>query len=142
MSAVKVRLVLLCSVLLLQHRNAGYRPALKWLDKITAAVEVSGMGEIWWNEQNTARQPFYALLCASVGLHWKYASLHFYGKNMTGSRYDVFRFKSMDNEFLQRGKPYDRYNATALKGTITPDSLCLSCKLGTFPIAYRGAIQK
>ena len=40
------------------------------------------------------------------------------------------------------GKPYDRYNTTALKGTITPDSLCLSCKLGTFPIAYRGAIQK
>ena len=85
--------------------NAEYRPALKWLDKISAAVEVSGMGEIWWNEQNTARQPFYALLCASVGLHWKYASLRFYGKNMTGSRYDVFWFKSMDNEFLQRGKP-------------------------------------
>ncbi len=40
------------------------------------------------------------------------------------------------------GKPYDRYKATALKGTITPDSLCLSATLGTYPITYRGAIQQ
>ena len=85
--------------------DAEYRAGKKWIDKITAAVEVSGLGDIPWNEQNTVRQPFYALLYASVGLHWKYVSLRLYGKNMTDTQYDVFRFKSMENEFLQRGKP-------------------------------------
>ncbi len=85
--------------------DAEYRAGKKWIDKITAAVEVSGLGDIPWNEQNTVRQPFYALLYASVGLHWKYAGLRLYGKNMTDTQYDVFRFKSMENEFLQRGKP-------------------------------------
>jgi hypothetical protein len=50
-------------------------------------------------------QSAYPLLGATLTLDWKYAQLELWGKNLTGSKYDVFYFRSMGNDFLQRGKP-------------------------------------
>jgi outer membrane receptor protein involved in Fe transport len=65
-----------------------------------------GAGRILWNETGTISQPFYGLLNASVA--WETAhnfTVSIWGRNLTGTRYNTFYFKSVGNSFVQRGKP-------------------------------------
>ncbi len=77
----------------------------KWLNGITLDASVQGTGRIYWNESNTASQPFYALLAGSVTLRGSHYSLQVWGRNLTGTDYRTFYFVSVGHEFLQRGKP-------------------------------------
>lgn len=65
----------------------------------------NGTGPIWWDEANTLRQPYYSQIEADIRLVHKNWSLTLWGRNLTGTRYDVFRFASIEHNFLQRGKP-------------------------------------
>lgn len=85
--------------------SAEYTPGKKALHKIGLTLKGDGLGRIYWNEQNDCRQAFYGLLGASVHVEWKYVRLQLWAKNLTGTRYDVFYFRSMGNDFLQHGKP-------------------------------------
>lgn len=76
-----------------------------WLGELVLHAGIRGAGDIWWDEQNTLRQPFYTLLDASVRLEHKRYSLDVWGRNLTGRMYDVFYFKSIGNRFLQQGRP-------------------------------------
>lgn len=76
-----------------------------WLGDVVLQAGTRCAGRIWWNEQNTRSQPFYALLDATLRIEHPRYSIDFWGRNLTGSRYDVFYFKSMGNEFVQRGRP-------------------------------------
>ncbi len=86
--------------------EAGHRFNISksWLSSITVAANMRGVGEIWWNESNSLRQPFYALLGANVTLTGKRYSLQLWGRNLTGTEYSTFYFVSISHEFLQRGK--------------------------------------
>ena len=81
------------------------RTALGPLESIDFNVNTKAFGKIWWNEDNTLSQPFYALLNASVQLVFKGFSIEFWGKNITGTGYDTFYFVSLGNAFLQEGLP-------------------------------------
>lgn len=85
--------------------TAGYMIGHKALKAVTISVKGDGIGRIYWNEQNDCSQPVYGLLAATIALRWQYVQLELWGKNLTGTRYDVFYFRSMGNDFLQRGKP-------------------------------------
>lgn len=85
--------------------QAGYRVGRKWLHALAFSARVNVTGPIYWNEQNDCIQAPYALLGANITLDWKYAQLELWGRNLTGTHYDVFYFRSMGNDFLQRGKP-------------------------------------
>jgi len=85
--------------------QAGYRVGQKWLHALSLSVRTNITGPVYWNEQNDCWQAPYALLAANVTLEWKYVRLELWGRNLTGTRYDVFYFRSMGNDFLQRGKP-------------------------------------
>ena len=65
-------------------------------------INLRGTGPIYWNEENTLRQKFYAQLGASVTWQWKSLEVKAWGKNLTDTFYHTFYFKSMGNEFLQR----------------------------------------
>lgn len=66
----------------------------------------SGVGEIWWDEANTLREPFRLLVNADVTADFsRNISLRFRVENLTGTDYDTFYFKSIGNSFFQRGKP-------------------------------------
>ena len=67
-------------------------------------VNLRGTGPINWNEENSLRQKFYALLGASVTWQWRNWEFKVWGKNLSQTRYYTFYFMSMGNEFLQRGK--------------------------------------
>lgn len=87
--------------------EAGYRFNKKWLHALSFSARVNVLGPIYWNEQNDCKQAAYALLGASVTLDWKYVKLELWGRNLTDTHYDVFYFRSMGNDFLQRGKPLE-----------------------------------
>ena len=75
-----------------------------WAQSITLDASLKGTGEIYWNEANTQRQPFYALLGSSITIAGKHSSLQLWGQNLTGTRYNTFYFVSISHEFLQRGR--------------------------------------
>ena len=77
----------------------------RWLDSVALRAETEGAGAIYWNEENTLRQPFYALLGASVRLEHGIWSLELWGRNMTDKRYGVFWFKSVGHDFMQYARP-------------------------------------
>lgn len=78
-----------------------------WLGRnvIQLSAGCTATGDIWWNEANTLRQPFYALLNASVFFIAPQWSVEVWGKNLTNTEYKTFYFLSMGNEFFQRNIP-------------------------------------
>ena len=84
---------------------AKYKVGKKWLEAVSLSAHTNIVGPIYWNEQNDCKQGLYALLGATVALEWKYIQLQLWGKNLTGTEYNVFYFRSMGNDFLQKGKP-------------------------------------
>lgn len=78
---------------------------VEWLGDVVLQAGVRCAGRIWWNEGNTLSQPFYALMDASVRFEHKHYSLDLWGRNLGDTQYDVFYFKSIGNEFVQRGRP-------------------------------------
>lgn len=63
------------------------------------------VGKIYWNDENTAYQPFYCLPGLSVNFSAEHWSLRLSGSNLTDTGHDVFYFVSMGNAFVQRGLP-------------------------------------
>ncbi len=76
-----------------------------WLGDVVLQAGVRCTGDIYWNEANSLRQPFYALTDASVRIEHRHYTIDLWGRNLTGTPYDVFYFKSIGNEFVQRGRP-------------------------------------
>ena len=66
-------------------------------------INLRGTGNIYWNEANTLKQPFYALLGASVTLKAPRWEIQLWGRNLTATDYNTFYFMSIGNEFLQKG---------------------------------------
>ena len=82
----------------------NFKGGSDWAQSITLDASLKGTGEIYWNEANTQRQPFYALLGSSITLAGKHYSLQLWGQNLTDTRYNTFYFMSISHEFLQRGR--------------------------------------
>lgn len=72
---------------------------------IEATVGCRGVGNIYWDEENTVRQPFYALLSLSATIRTGLCDIDLWGKNLTSTRYSTFYFESIGNRFVQRGQP-------------------------------------
>ena len=72
---------------------------------IEAECHMKGTGKIYWNESNSLAQNLYAEMGAGVTFQADKWSIRIWGENLTATQFDTFYFKSMGNEFLQRGKP-------------------------------------
>lgn len=85
--------------------SVQYSQPLKmwWFNRIDIEVNGRGVGPMYWNEANTERQDFYALLGASVRLQLQKVSLDIWGENILNQRYETFYFRSINNDFIQRG---------------------------------------
>lgn len=80
---------------------------------ITPSVNLAcrGVGRIFWNEANTRSQNFYAVPDATIAFTSSKWSVRLWAQNFTNTRYDVFYFMSMNNEFVQKARPF-RLGAT------------------------------
>ena len=68
-------------------------------------ANLQSAGAIRWYENEFDQQNFYALLDLRAGYEIGPCNLAVYAKNVTATRYDSFRFKSLGNEFHQVGTP-------------------------------------
>ncbi|MCM1449449.1 MAG: TonB-dependent receptor plug domain-containing protein [Clostridiales bacterium] len=75
------------------------------IDRLEVMGAVNGVGRIYWNETNTVSQCFYAPLKLSVSISSGMFTLRLWGENLNGVKYSTFYFKSIGNEFVQRGAP-------------------------------------
>ncbi len=76
-----------------------------WLGDVVLRAGMRGAGRIWWNERNDRSQPFYALVDASLAVEHPRYGIALWSRNLASAAYDVFYFKSIGNEFVQRGRP-------------------------------------
>ena len=72
---------------------------------ISLEANLRGTGSIYWDEENLYRQPFYAQLGATATLEGRGWSAELWGRNLTDTKFSVFRFESMGNGFRQRSLP-------------------------------------
>ncbi len=75
------------------------------VEQLSFDLNLRGIGRIYWNEDNTRSQPFYGRLGAIITATGKHGSLEFSAENITGTKYDTFRYVSIGNNFFQRGRP-------------------------------------
>lgn len=81
-----------------------------FLDRLTASMQYTGAGKIYWTEDNTAYQPFYGLTNATLSFEKGAIGLELWGKNIFNTTYNSFYFEASDmkghvNPFVQRGYP-------------------------------------
>lgn len=86
---------------------ATYSPKINhsFLTGVDFTVDCRGVGQIFWNEENTERQNFYATLGMSVTLKSQLFDLELWSRNMTDTKYAVFYFESIGHRFIQRANP-------------------------------------
>ncbi len=72
---------------------------------MNVGVGTTGLGRIYWTEDNSASQPYYQLLNAHVGMEYKKVSLNIWGNNLTNQDYTPFYFVSRGTGFAQRCRP-------------------------------------
>ena len=65
----------------------------------------SGVGRIYWNEENTLSQAFYGQLSASLTWEKGAFGASLWGKNLLDEQYNTFYFRSIGNDFFAQGKP-------------------------------------
>ena len=70
---------------------------------LTIAANLRAAGDIYWDEANVLKQPFYALLGASITWQQPRYSVQLWGSNLTDTGYKTFYFVSIQHHFLQRG---------------------------------------
>ncbi len=77
---------------------AGVRPVLD--------VNLRCAGDIYFDEANTVRQPFYAVPNCSLTLNAEHWSMRLWGENISNTRYSTFYFVSIGNAFVQQSRPW------------------------------------
>jgi len=75
-----------------------------FIDRISATVQYTGIGKIYWTDANDVSQSFYSLANAKIGISKGALGLELWVKNILDTRYNVFYFYSGGN-FGQQGKP-------------------------------------
>ena len=76
-----------------------------WFDKIVFNTGLTGLGRIYWADDNIVRQNFYATLNAKVSLTKGIFTWEIWGKNLTATDYMAYGFKASQGNYAQRGKP-------------------------------------
>lgn len=85
-----------------------------WLDKVVFSAGMTGIGRIYWADDNVVSQNFYALLNAKVSLTKGIFTWEVWGKNLTNTDYIAYGFKSGATNYAQKGKPLTFGTSVAL----------------------------
>ena len=83
---------------------ALYPSCASFIDKIVLTAGLTGLGKIYWAEDNEVAQNFYALLNAKISITSGIFTWECWGKNITDTHYNTYSFKS-SADYAQVGKP-------------------------------------
>ena len=76
-----------------------------WFDKVVFNAGLTGLGRIYWADDNIVRQNFYTTLNAKVSITKGIVTWDLWGKNLTGTDYMAYGFKMSTGNYAQKGKP-------------------------------------
>ncbi|MEN9918824.1 MAG: hypothetical protein RL662_1260 [Bacteroidota bacterium] len=76
------------------------------LDKVVFNAQYTGLGKLYWREDNIASQNFYGTVNGSVSFVKKDISVELWAKNITDQDYVSYYFLSQGGSFVQPGKPF------------------------------------
>lgn len=91
--------------------NADYTilPQHSFLKSVVIGAGTTAQGEIYWDEANSYKQKFYALLNAHAKFGFKHFTVNLWAKNLTNTRYCTFAMDSSASRtkryFGQKGAP-------------------------------------
>jgi outer membrane receptor protein involved in Fe transport len=77
----------------------------KVLDNIRINILYRGNGDIFWDEENENKQPFYGLADTKVSFIKGSLQFDLWCKNMFNTDYAAFYFEALGNRYMQPGKP-------------------------------------
>ena len=83
---------------------ALYPSSTSFINKIVLTAGLTGIGKIYWAEDNEVAQNFYALLNAKISITSGIFTWECWGKNITDTHYNTYCFKS-SADYAQVGKP-------------------------------------
>ncbi|MEX2371823.1 MAG: TonB-dependent receptor plug domain-containing protein [Bacteroidales bacterium] len=75
------------------------------VEKISLNLLYRGMGEIFWNEENSFSTDYYGTVDVKMSLAKGGINIEFWGKNILGAEYESFYFQALGNQYVQTGKP-------------------------------------
>lgn len=73
--------------------------------RLFSEIELSGLSNIYWTEDNSIKEPTYALLSARLGTSYKGITLSLYGKNLLDKQYTAFHARTIGSMMMQLGAP-------------------------------------
>lgn len=81
-----------------------------FIDRIIANMQYTGVGKIYWTEDNSAYQPFYGTTNASLTVQKGAFGVEFWAKNLFNTQYNAFYIEVSDmagkvNPIVQKGVP-------------------------------------
>lgn len=76
-----------------------------YIKEVSLGADVTAAGRVYFTEDNTLSQPFYATLGAYVSVATRDITLRLWGRNLTDARYNTFQFVSAGRTFEQHAKP-------------------------------------
>jgi outer membrane receptor protein involved in Fe transport len=87
--------------------NVAYEKLFRntFIDRCRITTQYTGVGRIYWTEENDIYQPFYGLLDFRIGLTKGIAEVNFRVNNLLNTRYAAFYFESMGRHLAQAGRP-------------------------------------
>ena len=75
------------------------------LEKVRINALYRGAGEIFWDEENSHKQPYYGLVDTKISLIRKSLQFEIWTKNLLNTDYSSFYFEALGNKYVQTGKP-------------------------------------
>jgi len=79
-----------------------------FLDNIVFNAQYTGVGKIYWNDENDITQPFYGLLNGRISFVKKDISIDLWTKNIANTDYISYYFSTTNGtkHYVQKGRPF------------------------------------
>jgi iron complex outermembrane recepter protein len=77
----------------------------RFIDGINLNLLYRGIGDVYWNEENSFKTDYYGLFDLKLGFTRQDISFEIWGKNLLGAEYESFYFQAIGNEYVQTSKP-------------------------------------
>ncbi|HCO68179.1 MAG TPA: TonB-dependent receptor [Dysgonomonas sp.] len=77
------------------------------IDKIVFNGQYTGLGKLYWREDNLAKQPFYGMLNGRLSFVRDNLSFDVWAKNILDEKYISYYFKSGKQSYAQQGRPFE-----------------------------------
>ncbi|MDL2303182.1 TonB-dependent receptor [Dysgonomonas sp. OttesenSCG-928-D17] len=77
-----------------------------WLDNIVLNGQYTGVGKLYWDDENDIMQSYYGLFNGQVSFVRKQVSVDLWMKNIGNKDYITYYFSTSTGRFVQKGKPF------------------------------------